>query len=175
MQNMQEPPKAAMEQDLDPGARRIEEMRLRRKLRGDMDVSGYSEKLSVPKEKKDPRWTYRWVLDTANRVHDLTARDWEKAPPETTAGDSRDMGAGTVIERMGNSRTTPTPERVILMRKPREFYEEDEARKQSRIKEHEQGLRKGVVAGTGPDGQTGLSGLGAYIPEGTGISIKHGQ
>lgn len=154
---------------IDPAAKRIEEIRARRRERGDVDVSGFSQKLSVPEDKKDPRFVYRWALDSANRMHDLRTKDWEPAPAETTAGDQRDMGTGTVIERMGNVKTVPKPERHVLLRKPREFYEEDKAREQAKIKEQE----KAIVRGQARNAE-GQSEPGMYIPAG-GMKIEHGR
>jgi len=153
----------------DPGAKRIEEIRARRRERGSVDVSGFNQKLSVPEENKDPRFAYRWALDSANRMHDLRAKDWEIAPAETTAGDLRDMGTGTVIERMGNVKTVPKPERHVLVRKPREFYEEDKAREQAKIKEHEKAIVRGQTRNA-----EGQSEPGMYIPAG-GMKIEHGR
>ena len=166
---IEEPPAAAR---ADPGAKRIEEIRARRKERGPMDISGFTQKLSVSEERKDKRYVYRWALDAANRIHDLKAKDWDPAPLETTAGDQRDMNIGTVIERIGNVRTVPSPERHVLMRKPKEFYEEDKSKEQTKIKQDEKALTHGIVRAR--DGQEGLSGPDAYIPQGTGISIEHG-
>lgn len=154
---------------VDPGAKRIEEIRARRRERGNVDVSGFSQKLGVAEERKDPRFVYRWVLDSANRMHDLKAKDWEPAPPETTAGDLRDMGVGTVIERMGNVKTVPKPEKHVLVRKPKEFYEEDKAREQAKIKEHEKAIVRGQTRNA-----EGRSEPGMYIPAG-GMKIEHGR
>ena len=154
----------------DEGKRRIEEIRARRKERGSVDVSELNQKLSVPEDQKDPRFTYRMVLDTGNRIHDLKAKDWDVAPGATASGDPRNVGVGTVIERMGNTRTVPKPERHVLMRKPKEFYEEDHARKAAKIKKDEEAIvRTGAVGGA-----EGLSGPGSYIPAG-GMKIEHGR
>ena len=157
------------EQATDEGGKRISEIRARRAERGPMDVSGLNQKLSVPDDKKDPRFVYRWGLDVGNRVHDLKAKDWDVAPGETTAGDARDVGVGTVPERIGNVRTVDKPEKHILMRKPKEFYEEDKAREQAKIKEHE----KAIVRGEAKDAD-GKPAAGMYIPEG-GMKIEQGR
>jgi hypothetical protein len=154
----------------DEGARRIAEIRSRRQERGHVDVSELNQKLTVADDRKDPRFTYRWALDVGNRIHDLKAKDWDIAPGSTTAGDARDVGVGTVPERMGNTRTVPKPERHVLMRKPKEFYEEDSSRKAAKIKKDEESImRTGDVRS--PEG---LSGPGSYIPAG-GMKIEHGR
>jgi hypothetical protein len=70
---------------------------------------------------------------------------------------------------MGNVKTVPKPEPHILMRKPKEFYEEDKARDQTRIEEHE----KAIVRGQARDA-AGQSEPGMYIPEG-GMKIERGR
>jgi hypothetical protein len=160
-----EPP----EGDLDEGSKRIEEIRARRRERGNVDVSGFTQKLSVPEERKDPRFVYRWALDSANRMHDLRAKDWDPAPAETTAGDLHDMGTGTVVERMGNVKTVPKPERHVLVRKPREFYEEDKAREAKKLKEQEKAIVGGQVRNAEGQPEPGM-----YIPSG-GMKIEHGR
>lgn len=155
--------------ELDEASKRIEEIRARRRERGNVDVSGFNQKLSVPEERKDPRFEYRWALDSANRMHDLRAKDWDIAPPETTAGDLRDMGTGTVIERMGNVKTVAKPEKHILMRKPREFYREDKAREAAKLKEQEQAIVRGQARNA-----EGQSEPGMYVPAG-GMKIEHGR
>lgn len=169
--NKQQPQAAAVDTSAPSKAKRsrIDEIRERRKQRQSQDVSGYSQRLSVPEEFKDKQYVYRWANDVATRVHDLKARDWEVVSSEDIAKDERNTGVGTTIERIGSARTVTTPEKTVLMRKYKEFYDEDEERKQVRIKQNEEGL----IAGKTGDPQ-GLTGPEAYVPQG-GISIKHGR
>ena len=165
---MQEP-EQTVESKAQASRRRIDEIRARRQERKSMDVGGFEQKLSVPASRKDPLWTYRWVNDSAMRVHSLKEQDWEFADDEVVASDGRNSGVGTRIERIVNERTTPNPERAYLMRKPKEFYDEDQARKQTFVNEVEEGMKRGKTQ----DPQ-GLAGPEAYVPQG-GISIKHGR
>lgn len=154
----------------DDASKRIAEIRARRAERGPTDINVSNQKLSVAEDRKDPRFTYRWALDTGSRVHDLKARDWDIAPASTTEGDLRDVGIGSVPERMGNTRTVTKPERHVLMRKPKEFYQEDKAREQAQIDSQEEVIRK-----TGDvKNPQGLSGPGSYIPT-SGMKIEHGR
>jgi hypothetical protein len=153
---------------IDEGAKRIDEIRARRAERGP-PTAHMRQRLSIEESKKDPRFEYRWALDSGNRVHDLKAKDWDIAPGETTEGDARDIGVGSVPERIGNAKTVVKPERHILMRKPKEFYIEDKTREMARLKEQEEALRKGDVKNP-----QGLSGPGAYIPAG-GMKIEQGR
>jgi hypothetical protein len=156
----------------DETSKRIAEMRARRAERGPISNSGMNLKLSVPEDQKDPRFEHRWAVDTAGtgtRIHELRAKDWEVAPMSDAGKDPRNVGLGTTVERFANTKTVSKPDKHILMRKPKEFYEEDKAREAAKIKADEEALRKGNVK----DPQ-GLSGPGSYIPAG-GIKIEHGR
>jgi len=118
---------------------RIEEIRARRRSRGDLS-DDLQYKLSVPEANKDPQWEYRWVNDSDMRIRQLQAQDWEFAPPETTAGDLRDSGVGTRVERVVSDRTVSEPVKGFLMRKPKEFYHEDRAKRANRLAAVEQGI-----------------------------------
>ena len=151
----------------DPGARRIEEIRARRRERGSVDVSGLRQRLSVPESYKDPRFVYRWVLDTSTRHHEMISRDWDYVDSEDIARDERNSGTGTRIERIGNERGLPKPEKVFLMRKPREFYEEDKAKEAEQIRMNEEGIRRGETRN-----EAGHVEPGIYTPS-SGMKIDH--
>lgn len=160
----------------DPIGKRIEEMRALRKNRTSQDVSGFSQKLSVPAELKDDRLEYRWVNDTSTRHHEMRQRGWDYAESADIARDGRNSGMGTRIERIANERTTRgTPQKTFLMVKPKEFYEEDKKAEAARIKEYEQAIQgragdqRQVVANN-----QGVVENGMYIPAG-GMTIKHGN
>lgn len=160
---------AAAVYEEDEGGKRIAALRAERQARGAPKGQVLNQKLSVPEDKKDPRFVYRMVLDAGNRIHDLKAKDWDIAPGDTAPNDPRNMGMGSVVERMGNVRTVPKPEKHVLMRKPKEFYDEDKAREEAKIKADEDALRKGSIK----DPQ-GLSGPGSYIPK-SGMKIERGR
>lgn len=156
----------------DETSKRIAEMRARRAERGPISNSGMNLKLSYPEDQKDPRFVYRFAVDTAGtgtRIHELRAKDWDVAPANNAANDPRNVGLGTTVERFANTKTVSKPDKHILVRKPKEFYEEDKARELAKLKADEDALRKGDVKN--PEG---LSGPGAYIPAG-GMKIEHGR
>lgn len=167
-------PQVEAQQD-DPIGRRIEEMRAQRKERGHIDVSGFSQKLSVPEDMKDKRLVYRWVNDTSTRHHEMKQRGWDYADNAGIARDGRNSGVGTRIERIANERTTRgTPQKTFLMVKPREFYEEDKAAEASRIKAHEQAIQGRAGDQRQVQNEQGVAETGMYIPAG-GMTIKHGN
>ena len=153
----------------DPVAKRIEEIRERRKERRSVDVSGLNQKLSVPDTLKDPRFQYRWVKDTQTRLYEMQQKDYEFVDDKRIAQDERNSGVGSRIERISDERTTTKPQKTFLMRKPREFYEEDKGKEQARIKAHEQAIQRGEVRNA-----EGQSEPGMYVPAG-GMKIDHGQ
>ena len=158
----------------DPIGKRIEEMRAQRRERRPQDVSGFSQKLSVPEDLKDHRLVYRWVNDTSTRHYDMAQKGWIYADNEVVASDARNSGVGTRIERIANERTTPKPQKTFLMVKPREFYEEDKAAEASRIKAHEKAIQGAAGTTREVRNEQGVSEPGMYIPAG-GMTIKHGN
>lgn len=163
---VQEVPQPAVEDD--PGARRIAEIRARRQGRDTQDVSGYRMRLSVPEPLKDPRFTYRWVLDRDMRAEQLRNQDWDVVRDEDIAKAGENVGLGMQTERIVNERSVKGGgvEKAILMRKPVEFYEADKKLEQDRIKELEKGLARGDVGSA-----EGLQGPHSYIPAG-GMKIE---
>lgn len=153
----------------DPVSRRIAEERERRRGRSSQDQGGFNQKLSVPVELKDPRATYRWVTDRATRLMEMATKGWQPVSNEMIAKSGCNTGVGSVTQRVVNERTTNTAENGILMWKPKEFYQEDKAAEQDRIRELEQAMERGDTRDP-----KGLSGAHAYVPEG-GIRIKHGK
>ena len=162
-------PAAPAVDDGDPVARRIEELRARRKERASVDVSGLNQKLSVPEAMKDPRFTYRWVKDVNTRHYEMKRKDWEYVEDANIAQDERNSGIGTRIERVGDERTTPKPVKTFLMRKPKEFYEEDKAIQQKSLKAQEQAIVRGEARN-----EQGQSEPGMYVPAG-GMKIESGR
>lgn len=150
--------------------KRIEEMRALRRERKPQDISGFSQKLSVPQDLKDPRLEYRWVNDTDMRHHDMQKKGWIYADNAIVAKDERNSGTGSRIERIANERTTPKPQKTFLMVKPREFYEEDKKAELAQIKAHEQAIQRADAVRN----QQGGSEPGMYIPSG-GMKIEHGR
>lgn len=144
---------------------RIEEIRKRRQERGTLS-NDPRLKLSVPQDRLDPNWEYRWVLDREMRVGSLRDQDWELVDMDRTGHDDRDTSMGNRVERIANDRTVSKPEKVFLMRKPREFFNEDKARRIDRLRDQEKQMSHGKVEG-------GLADH-AYIPSG-GMSIKTGS
>lgn len=146
---------------------RIEQIRARRKSRGELTDDGRL-RLSVPSERKDPAWEYRWVSDREMRIKQMLSQDWEFAPAETTGGDERDTGIGERVERIVNDRTVTKAEKGFLMRKPKEFFEEDRKRRIKDGEAVEQGMRRGALNNDQAQVENG------YIPR-SGMRIDTGK
>lgn len=124
-------------------------------------------KLHVPEGAKDPNFTYRWVNDRQGRVRQLTKQDDYEvvSATELTGGDSETLtgtAEGTVMTRTGDSRIG---ESVVLLKKPRNYYESDKAEEQKAIDARDAVLRKGALSA-----QEGLTSQdNAYVPGGKNI------
>ncbi len=124
-------------------------------------------KLHVPESAKDPNFVYRWVNDRQGRVRQLTKQDDYEvvSSTELTGGDAETLtgtSEGTVMKRTGDSRIG---ESVVLLKKPRNYYENDKAEEQKAIDARDAVLRKGPVSA--PDGLTSKD--NAYTPGGHNI------
>jgi hypothetical protein len=137
-------------------ARQVETKQRRRRREGlgaDRNL-----KLHVPEGLKDKNFVYRWVNDQPGRVRQLTVEDdWDVVqgmdpdPTKTTA-------EGTVVKRTVDK---GSGHEAVLLRKPREFYEDDKAQEQKLLDARDETMRKGAL--NTPDGLTGPE---SYVPGG---------
>jgi len=97
----------------------------------------------------DPNFVYRFVNDTGSRIVNFQAAGYEFVEDaDLRVGDSRvfdpsDSGSAKVV-------TSNDGSRAYLMRIKKEWYDEDQAVKMSRIKEQEDAMKN-----TAPQGFTG--------------------
>lgn len=137
---------------------RTEQTQRRRRRRESIGVDR-NLKLHVPDEFKDRNFEYRWVNDRPGRVQQLHGEDWDVV--ETASGDVESAALGTQLSRVADKFSG---ERTVLMRKPKEFFEEDRKEKEKVLDRVEEALRSGAA----PSPQ-GLSGPEAYVPGGRNI------
>ncbi len=148
----------------DDHTKRIAEIRARRAERGTID--GPAMRLSVPEERKDPNWDYRWVNDSDMRIHNMMERDWDFAESELDVNATTDKGMGTRVERTVNERSMKgQPQKGFLMKKPKEIYDEDQANKEAKRRKLEQSMEKGKAQSA-----EGLQGPNAYVVPGTKLT-----
>ena len=90
---------------------------------------------------KDPNFHYRFVNDTGSRVYNYQQAGYEIVTDgDITVGDSRvsdasDLGSHRRV--VGDQGTTS-----VLMRIPKEYYEEDQAKKNALLDEQDQAMKQ---------------------------------
>ena len=155
-----------------PPSKRVATERRQRRRRGSLGLEA-NMKLTVPDDYKDDRFEYRWIRNTPGRVRQLTVQDdYDIVEDEKITEEISDhmlqSGVGLVPERYGGTLKEGGHYNMVLVRKPREFYEEDQAAKAQDIDETERGIKEGAVRGGLTAGDRG------YRPK-AGISIEHGS
>jgi hypothetical protein len=90
---------------------------------------------------KDPNFHYRFVNDIGSRVYNYQQAGYEIVTDgDLTVGDSRVSDAsdlGSPRRVVGEQGTTS-----VLMRIPKEYYEEDQARKNALLDEQDQAMKQ---------------------------------
>lgn len=144
---------------------RVAEERQRRRRREDLGMSRHT-KLAVDTSKFDPKYTYRIINDDPGRIHALTVQDDWDIVTNGQMGERSDKekGAGSNVEFIVDGRG----KKAVLVRKLKEYYEEDKAKEQARINDAMKEIKRGKH-----QGPEALQGPHAYVPQG-GISINDG-
>lgn len=104
---------------------------------------GRRNRLTV--ENRDPNYHYRIVNDVDGRVQDMIDLDYE-IDPTTTVGDKRvdtpsPLGSAKQISVGGGIK-------AVVMRKRKDWYEQDQAEKQSQIDDLEASMNEAAKSGT---------------------------
>lgn len=149
-----------------PASSRVQETHARRRRRDDSGET-LNRKLFIPERFKDPNYEYRWINDTASgRIQEKTVfDDWDVVKAEdmgkeyAQAAAAKDKGDSTQIRRVVGSENGH-PLYAYLCRKPKEFHEEDQLKKQRAIQETEDAMRRGALG----SGQ-GISRDESYVPK----------
>ena len=100
-------------------------------------ISGGRDILAV--KDQDPNYVYRWINDTPGRLERFKAAGYEPVTATLEVGDKavdRNSKLGSVITRSVGGVLT-----AVLMRIPKEWYDEDQAAKQAQIDESDKALR----------------------------------
>lgn len=134
-----------------PRQEQVQERRRRRESLG----ADRNMKLAVPADFKDPNFEYRWVNDRPGRVQQLHGEDWDVVEGASQL-DSNSIG--TTVKRVSDRFSG---ENTVLMRKPRKYYEEDQAEKKVALDKVDEALRRGA-----PPSSEGLAGPHSYVPGG---------
>lgn len=150
------PTNAEREARINPRLDEVKQRRRRRETLGE----DRNLKLHVPEQDKDPNFVYRFVNDKPGRVRFLTTED--DYDVVSLPNDDKNISEGTVAKRVGNQ---STGENMVLLRKPKEFYDEDQKAKMNKLAEQDKAMRQGAAQsadGIGPSDN-------AYVPGGRNI------
>ena len=96
-------------------------------------VGGARDVLTVPN--KDPNYAYRWVLDVPGRLQRFEEGGYEQVREDLEVGQKtvdRGTQLGSVVTKSGGGNS-----KLVLMRIPKEWYDEDQKAKQDAIDELE--------------------------------------
>jgi len=153
----------SLEAEMSQPRSRTAETRAARRRRSD-DIDGHRMRLAIPPQyKNDKENEYRWINDDRSRVFDLTKQDdWDQVP-----SDSGDDGANTVRRQVG-TKPNGDPLFAHLVRKPKEFCEEDRAKKQAALDE-----TMDQLAGGKRGDEVNIGGAAGYVA--TDVNIRDGR
>ena len=145
---------------LRPDPTRADEERIeRRRKRGDTFVDG--RRLVVPDGVKDPNFEYRWAADRPGRVQQLYDNDYDVV-------EGHDQPHGGNQENVG-------PFKMVLMRKRKDWYEEDKAEKMQAVDEVEEHLRRGQAGNIAAE-RAGREDQGKFYSPGAGsVQVSAGR
>lgn len=138
-----------------------------RRRRNTDALGGRRQRLATRADLDGEKFAYRWVNDDGNRLHDLTVSDdWEVVSDRAGEVKPDGTGVGSEVATPVGTGENGRPVRAVLLRKKKDWYDEDERAKQRRIDETEVGLKAGAAPGATTDDKT-------YVPKG-GIVFENG-
>ena len=143
---------------------RNDQIATERRRRNSDALSGRRNRLYVDEAHLDrENYEYRFVNDEPGRLHAFTVKDdWEVVPDRDGTMKADSSGMGAEVSAHAGIGLTGAPLKTVLLRKPRKYYDDDEAAKQRQIDAKEAGLKVGQTEGAGVEN--------GYVPKG-GISI----
>lgn len=142
-----------------PRSRAEETRRERRMKPGSVIATG--EKLALDESRLDRKlYNYRWVKAEGNRVDLMKKQDWDLVDDEQAKPDG--TGLGSVPEQHGGVGESGKPYGLVLMKKYRDWYDEDQKRKRQPLDAMEKAIREGT-AHTQAGGALELAGV-SYTP-----------
>lgn len=142
-----------------PRQDRAEQVRTeRRRTPGSVAHTGIQ--LGVDEAKLDRKnYAYRLVNDANGRIQQLEAQDWDPAPEQALVGST---GAGTIQSKHAGH-IEGKAFNAVLMRKPINMHNEDQAAKQRPLDEMEEAIRRGQSHADTPSELSS----GTYTPGGS--------
>lgn len=155
-----------------PHQTRADETRSERRRRRGTGLDA-NLRFSLPDHlKNDPNWRYHWLVDRPGRIAQKTRYDdWDFVEDGETEGDDRNTGAGSRIERHAGVDQFGNPQRAYLVRKRKEYDDEDKREHQAALDERMTAIKGGQV--TNAKGEV-ITQDGFYTPAG-GIRITENK
>ena len=139
-------------------AGRADEVRKERRRKPGATVN-LGQKLGVDESLLDRKtYEYRWVNDAGMRVRMMHENDWDPAPEVSTEGQS-------VEKRPVGVNDGGRPIEGVLMRKRKDWYDDDQKAKRRPLDEMDEAIRRGAA-----HKESELAGGIAYTP-GSGNSL----
>lgn len=117
-------------------------------------LGGADFKMTVPDELKDEGYEYRWFNDHKNRLQSAYDADWDYVEGEAhigTSAESNNTDGGSRISMVVGTNEDGSPRRAYLMRKRKDWHDEDQREKLKAIDAMEDQLRQRIT----PDGGLG--------------------
>jgi hypothetical protein len=117
-----------------------------RRRRDADSLRGVRMRLSVNEDKLDrENFEYRFIKDDPTRLHQMTVQDdWDIVQDRNGEIQAKHEGQGAEIAHGSGTRdASGHPERLVLVQKPKSYYNDDAAAKQRKIDETENAMRQG--------------------------------
>lgn len=146
---------------------RAQQITQERRRRNSDGLAGKRNRLSVNENSLDrENFVYRFVNDIPGRIHNLTVNDdWEVVQDRENQVKNDGTGTGSEVAVQVGSDVNGKPARAVLLRKKKDWYEDDKRSEQRLIDATEDALKAGETPGASSDG--------SYAPKG-GIVFENG-
>lgn len=150
---------------------RAEQTRRERRMKPGATVNA-GIKLSLDEDRLDRKtYDYRWVNDVPGRVKQLEAMDWDVVKDDEAKTDG--TGAGTVPTVHGGIGDNGKPHGMVLMRKFKDWADEDRKRKRKPLDEMDEAIRRGTAHKAAGEADLAAEGV-TYTPTTNTIDAPKG-
>lgn len=120
------------------------------------------------------KFAYRFINDKPGRVQNLTVNDdWDLVDDASKVASPTNADEGTHVSFHAGLGDYGRPMRTVLVRKPKQWYEDDQREKQKPLDDIDRDLRRGTAHKNAPEAAA-IAGEHGYVPDGY-ISIRDGR
>lgn len=133
---------------------RGQQIQEQRRRRNTDSLMGKRRRLALDESALDKEnFVYRFVNNEPGRIETMTQQDdWEVVQDRDNKIKGDSTGQGSEVSVHAGDGATGSPLRTVLLRKPKQFQDEDRRKMQRQIDESEAALRQGQVPGDGAKG-----------------------